>query len=169
MKLMISEAAHSVVQDVKLALAKEQHDRRRTVDIWLMAGDAMLLGDCNPATITLQIEDEKFSCDREKFPTVEMVARMQLAIHAGQSCRNSNFDSQGAVMLDHYHLRGLCGVNQLQAYGNSVQRVWMDETGQIKQKTLDSLLAPVQGSRRCGKTITAAVTARVKKLMKGRP
>lgn len=85
MQLVISDAP---VQDVKMALAKEHHERTGVVGLLMNQGHVTILKDEDPAFIRLQIEDEIFKEERARFPTTTLIARLQLAIHAGKSERN---------------------------------------------------------------------------------
>lgn len=85
MQLVISDAP---VQDVKMALAKEHHERTGVIGLLMNQGHIKVLPDEDPAFIRLQIEDEIFKEERARFPTTTLIARLQLAIHAGKSERN---------------------------------------------------------------------------------
>lgn len=85
MKLVITD---DPVSDVKMALAKEHHDRTMKLGELVAAGHVTVMEDCDAVRVRVKIEDEVFSEDRERFPTTELMARLQLAIHAGLSERN---------------------------------------------------------------------------------
>lgn len=80
---MSSHDAH--VSDVRLALAKEHHDRLDVLQGLVGRGHVTIVQDENPATVTVQIDDELFSEPRDHFPTTVLMARLQLAVHAGKS------------------------------------------------------------------------------------
>lgn len=73
---------------VKMAREAEWANRRGTVMNWQARGHVTVLNDCDPDFITVQIEDEKFRCDRNAFPTTKLVAKLGLAIAAGRSDKN---------------------------------------------------------------------------------
>lgn len=78
----------SEVDIVKMALAREQHDRRGAFQNLQAHGHVRIATTEQPAHITVQIEDEFIDDDRERFPTTNLMARLQLAVAAGRSCRN---------------------------------------------------------------------------------
>lgn len=73
---------------VQMALAREQHDRRGAFQNLQVHGHVRIATTEQPAHITVQIEDEFIDDDRERFPTTNLMARLQLAVAAGRSCRN---------------------------------------------------------------------------------
>lgn len=81
--IVSSHDAH--VSDVRLALAKEHHDRLNVLQGLVGRGHVTIVQDENPATVTVQIDDELFSEPRDHFPTTVLMARLQLAVHAGKS------------------------------------------------------------------------------------
>lgn len=81
--IVSSHDAH--VSDVRLALAKEHHDRLNILQGMVGQGHVTIVQDENPATVTVQIDDELFSEPRDHFPTTVLMARLQLAVHAGKS------------------------------------------------------------------------------------
>lgn len=86
MKLLIT--TDDPVSDVKMALAKEHHNRAKQVEKLILAGHVSVVEDDNPAFIRVRIEDEFFQDERSRFPSTTMIARLQLAIQAGRSDRN---------------------------------------------------------------------------------
>ena len=78
----------NALKDLKLALAKEQHLRTSEFGLLCNLGHVRVVEDNNPARITVAIEDERFSDERTKFPSVQLMARLQLAIAAGRSEKN---------------------------------------------------------------------------------
>lgn len=86
MKLTVSDEP---VRDVKMAQAKEAHDRTTVLGLLMNEGHVTVLNTDDPNFITLKIEDETFIETRKGFPTTVLMARLQLAIHAGKSSRNA--------------------------------------------------------------------------------
>lgn len=86
MRLIITD---DPVSDVKMALAKEHHDRTIKLGELVTAGHVTVLEDNDAVRVRLQIEDEVFTEDRERFPSTELMARLQLAVHAGRTERNN--------------------------------------------------------------------------------
>ena len=80
----------NALKDLKLALAKEQHLRTSEFGRLCNLGHVRVVEDNNPALITVAIEDERFSDERAKFPSVRLMARLQLAIAAGRSENNGS-------------------------------------------------------------------------------
>lgn len=86
MKLIVTDDAP--VTDVKMALAKEHHDRMEVFQELCMRGVCSVIIDNHPMKISVQIGEEIFQEPRPVFPTTVLMARLQLAIHAGQSNLN---------------------------------------------------------------------------------
>lgn len=89
MKLVISD--HEV-SDVQMALAREHHDRRGAFQNLQAQGHVRLVETADPARIHVQVEDEVLHDERARFPTTVLMAKLQLAIAAGRSCHNVNWD-----------------------------------------------------------------------------
>lgn len=86
MKLIITDDAP--VNDVKMALAKERHDRQQKIYELFGEGHCSADMESGHPIVTVAIEGEVFREARDVFPTVGLMARLQLAINAGQSNRN---------------------------------------------------------------------------------
>lgn len=82
-------SARAAKEIVAQAEALERNDRSATVMAWYNAGHVYFVRDMDPDWITVKIEDELLKVARDKFPTAELVAKLSLAIAAGQSERNS--------------------------------------------------------------------------------
>lgn len=79
----------NVLEDIVLmAQAKERLDRTTLFGKWINEGHVTVLPEDNPYYITVQIEDERHREERGEFPSVALIAKLQLAIHAGRSDRN---------------------------------------------------------------------------------
>lgn len=76
------------VSEVKMALAKEHHDRTSEFGRLCNIGHVKVVEDNDPINIRCRIEDEYFAEERTRFPSTLLMAKMQLAIAAGRSCRN---------------------------------------------------------------------------------
>lgn len=97
MKLVISD---DEVGLVKMALAREHHDRMVAFQHMQGQGHVKVVTNEQPAHITVQIEDEYLDDERGRFPTTHLMARLQLAIAAGRSCRNLRKEDQGDHAVD---------------------------------------------------------------------
>lgn len=86
MRLIITD---DPVSDVKIALAKEHFDREVKLGELVTAGHVTVLEDNDVVCVRVQIEDEVFTEERRRFPSTELMARLQLAVHAGRSERNN--------------------------------------------------------------------------------
>lgn len=88
MRMLIGDDA--TVQDVKLALAKEQHDRNAVFNQLVASGDVSVLMDMNPEIVRVRVDTEIFSDARKSFPSSQLMARVQLALHAGLSDKTAS-------------------------------------------------------------------------------
>lgn len=84
MRMVISDHP---VQEALMAKAKDHHERATLVGTWFNKGHIIIRKEDqeSPAFIALRMEDELFVDPRDRFPTVELIARIQLALHAGRS------------------------------------------------------------------------------------
>lgn len=69
------------------ALHMEQQERKARVMSYVHQGHVAIEYDNNPAHICVRIEDELLSDARERFPSITLMARVELAIAAGLSHR----------------------------------------------------------------------------------
>lgn len=150
---MRSDQAH--VQDVLLALAKEQRDRSDVFSALLRAGHVSVMEDNNPALIRVRIEDEYFEEERSRFPSTGLMARLQLAIAAGRTDR------------DHIHTNELDAANYWSRQGAVIQELrsssmWWDEPSFAFNTGGDILHGVPHGDK---KKVTAAVS--IKTRMRG--
>lgn len=96
MKMLITD--DGPVQDVLTARAKEHHERTTEMGRLMNLGHVRPVEDNCATHITVEVQDEFFTDVRERFPTTELMARVQLAIAAGRSCNNGT--SMTAERLD---------------------------------------------------------------------
>lgn len=80
------------VSEAKMALAKEHHDRTSAFGRLCNEGHVKVVEDNDPINIRCRIEDEFFAEERSRFPSTLLMAKLQLAIAAGRSCRNDPKD-----------------------------------------------------------------------------
>lgn len=80
MQMIIEDAP---VRDVKMALAKEKHDRTLVIDKLVNSGRVRVMQDDDPVNVRLRIGEHYFSCLRSEFPSTVLVANLQLALRAG--------------------------------------------------------------------------------------
>lgn len=78
------------IRDVQMALAKEHHERTTEFGRLCNLGHVNVVEDNCATHITVEIEGEYFTDIREKFPTTQLMARLQLAIAAGRSENNGS-------------------------------------------------------------------------------
>lgn len=81
-------AGNQRVQFARMAKARAVQERASLVGTWCNRGEVAVVVDDNPAYISIRVGTETFHDVRERFPTEGMIARIQLALHAGHSCRN---------------------------------------------------------------------------------
>lgn len=81
MKIIVTDDAP--VQDVKLALAKEYHDRQQVMRELIAYRRVHVVEDNDASTIRVRVGDQVFACPRETFPTTILIANVQLALYAG--------------------------------------------------------------------------------------
>lgn len=124
MKLVISDDEVSLVQ---MALAREHHDRKNSFRTLQDRGHVHVVNSEKPAHITVQIEDEFIDDDRERFPTTVLMARLQLAIAAGRSCRNlrtnDDFYSNDAGISNTINAGKTAHMAQIMKYEQSIGRL----------------------------------------------
>lgn len=106
------------IPEVAMARALEQHERTSEFDRLCNLGHVRVVQDNCASHITVQIEDEHFTDIREEFPSVQLMARLQLAIAAGRSCRNTPSD-----WFEHQ----ADAFRHLYARRTSPDAVWLDE------------------------------------------
>lgn len=73
---------------VKHALKLEADARQAAFNTLVQAGHATVMCDERPDTIRVRVDEEFFTDSREAFPSTVLMAKLQLAIAAGQSDRN---------------------------------------------------------------------------------
>lgn len=151
---------------IKLALAKEHHDRASLIGLWTNQGNISILQTDDPGTITVRLDDEFFSEARDKFPTSTLIARLQLAIASGRSDRNNPAVAQELAQVHHI--------------GTPRRSLTRDEIFRDDWIRADALASAYHNvaeitrveDERIIAEITAKVTAAAavpRKLMKGRP
>lgn len=101
---MISRKASNEI--IQQALEMERMSRFQTVQGYALRGDLTIIPDCQPKTISVQVEDEVFTDLRDKFPSVELTAKVALAIASGLSERNRVHDEFDAAPPQTHHLYG---------------------------------------------------------------
>ena len=84
MKMVISD---DPVAEALMAKAKALHERATRIGKLFTAGHIVTLREdqTSPAFVAIRIEDEVIVDPRNAFPTVELMARIELALHAGRS------------------------------------------------------------------------------------
>lgn len=92
MQLIISDKP---VHEARMTNARKQHDRRLAIDALVAQGHVEIMNDMNPKEIRVRVADEYFIDPRRLFPTEKLLARVQLAVNAGNSCQN--FDKQSEL------------------------------------------------------------------------
>jgi len=116
MRLMIDDAP---VKDVKVALAKEHHDREQTIRALMAKGRCSVVQDNCATHITVRVDTEHFTDIREKFPTTILMANIQLALAAGLDDRNRKGDPYDE-MSNHLHDAMAYGIQSVYRGGRSV-------------------------------------------------
>jgi len=116
MRLMIDDAP---VKDVKMALAKEHHDREQTIRALMAKGRCSVVQDNCATHITVRVDTEHFTDIREKFPTTILMANIQLALAAGLDDRNRKGDPYDE-MSNHMHDAMAYGIQSVYRGGRSV-------------------------------------------------
>lgn len=85
--MVIDDEGDTRVHDVKMARAKEHHERTTAMHALMQSGDVTVMEDMDPAIVRVRVDDEFFTDKRDAFPSTQLLARVQLAIHAGRSDR----------------------------------------------------------------------------------
>lgn len=88
--MTVSDNDDWLVQESRMAKAKAHHERTSLFGQWCTAGHITVMEDNDPVNIRLRIEDEFFAEPRDRFPSTTLIAKLQLAIYAGRSCKNEN-------------------------------------------------------------------------------
>lgn len=90
--MTISDSPDWRSQEARMAKAKAHHERTLLIGQWRNEGHITVIDDesRDAAYVHLRIEDEVFADPRDRFPSVELIAKLQLAIHAGRSDRNQH-------------------------------------------------------------------------------
>jgi hypothetical protein len=108
------------IPEVAMARAQEHHERTSTFGRLCNEGHVKVLLDCDPVSVRCEIEGEIFTEARDQFPSTVLMARLQLAIAAGQSCKNRPPELDHAVDAMRYAWS--------HAYrGMTHDAVWLDE------------------------------------------
>jgi hypothetical protein len=139
------------IPEVEIARAAEHHSRTTEFGRLCNEGHVRVLNDDDPLTIRCKVENEVFSCRRDIFPTTELMARLQLAIAAGLTCRKLPRTEFHHHQVDAYAY----------AYGLIHKKVWVDEHYGAPDWARDEAVA--QGYSNVAKK-TRKVTAAVKGL-----
>ncbi len=108
------------ISEVKIALAKEHHDRTDVFSNLCRAGHVKVSADNNPAMISCENEGEIFTEERNHFPSTVLMARLQLAVAAGRSCTNTPSDTEHASVIQHQldaYRYAICAQNMGKKYG----------------------------------------------------
>lgn len=100
MRLIITD---DPVDDVKMAMAREKHDREQRISALVGSCHVSIMCDDDPVNVRLRIEDQFFSEPRERFPSIKMVADIELALAAGLSDRLTRLDEQREAEIMSYH------------------------------------------------------------------
>lgn len=75
------------VQEARMAKAQVKHLRQRRMGAWLNEGTVRALDTEDPVAIHFMVGSEEFSDYRSQYPSEGLVARIQLAVHAGETSR----------------------------------------------------------------------------------
>lgn len=89
------------IPEVAMAQAMEHHARTSEFGRLCNLGHVRVMETCDPNFIHCEIEGEVFQDDRNSFPTTELMARLQLAIASGRSCKN-DVKVESSHQLDAY-------------------------------------------------------------------
>lgn len=101
MPLLVSDRP---IGDVEVARKKEHHARFKRISTLIAQGHIRVVDDNNADAISVQIEGEVFSSARMDFPTIELLARVELAIAAGRSELHAiKMGSSPPDPRDHYY------------------------------------------------------------------
>lgn len=111
------------VHDVKLALAKEKHDRTVVINALFQAGHVQVMADDDPINIRIRIEDEFFAEPRDVFPTTNLIARVQLALQAGLSERNR-------PRIENYHAADAMSYAYGKSFHEELSKKWARSVGE---------------------------------------
>jgi hypothetical protein len=152
MKMIVIDDAP--VRDVKMALAKEHHDRTTVLHLLMQSGSVRVVQDCQPSTISVQIGDEVFTDQREAFPSTQLMARVQLALHAGQACKSQPDPSAG----DPYRMMGEALHRQLEQVRMYDTDVWLNPP--VWSEAMELAHSNTAQITRDARKITAAVKFR---------
>jgi len=107
------------ISEIRMARAKEHEARRDAFGKLVAVGHVKILLDCDPEVIRVQVEDEIFTDARTDFPSIVLMARLQLAIAAGQSSQNSPRDEYDTVDAMRYAMHNHVAL--------SYDQIWVDE------------------------------------------
>lgn len=149
------------VNDVKMALMKERHDRDNTVSDWVAAGKVRILYNDDPVNITLVVGDNSFTCLRTEFPTTLMVAQMGLALASGQGDEGT----WGAEQIKNYHAADAMAYSSMYISRRELEDLYGDAWGPSVTETF--MESPALNAVTA--TVKTTVKAKIKKLFKGRP
>lgn len=122
MKMLVTD--HEV-DLVRLALAKEMHERSEVFQRLCRQGHVIVLQENDPVTIRCRVGDELFECERNCFPSIELMARVQLAVHAGLTCR---------------------GMAQA-IRGPEIHTWWIDEVAAVTQQNIGQMITATVKTR----------------------
>lgn len=155
MRLIITD---DPVSDVKMALAKEHHDRTQKLRELVAAGHVTVLEDNDAVRVRLQIEDEVFGEERQCFPSTELMARLQLAVHAGRSERNNQTirdyhasDAMNYAALGKSYHQQLSRINPDDpAFFMPGDNIWYEEAAKIPAKITATVKAKAKAALRKG-------------------
>lgn len=124
---------------VRLALATALHERTGRIGAWCNKGVISVVEDNDPLNVRLRMEDVYFSEPRAVFPSIELIAKIALAINAGlddgqrpriESYKGADEISYGVAAHKHY-----------ERYASN--RVWVDELEHAYHKVAQ-ITAPVK-------------------------
>lgn len=123
-----------VARDIqRMAAAAKAQQRRHTLQRWMSQGHVSIVNDDDPLNIRVQIEDEYFSGPRETFPTSELIAKLALALAAGQSDtkRNTLQDDMYAQMGAYAFTSSFRVSKTREELGYAYDQCWLDEAAPI--------------------------------------
>lgn len=140
------------IPEVEMALAQEQHNRTSEFGRLCNEGHVRVLLDCDPNYVRCEIEGEIFSELRENFPSIVLMARLQLAIASGRSCKNQPPERDHAV-------EDMRQMWQRGNHGRQTDYVWKDEIDWARSEAISQGYSNVAKITK-GRKVTATVKAR---------
>lgn len=119
---------------VQRALKTEWKARREAFDKLQAQGHVAIMNDERPDVIRVRVDEEFFADSRADFPTAHLMARLQLAVNAGQTDRNAHRMGRDSRIMDAFQY-GTLAHQQIERFRRATAKpdyVFMDEMVDFK-------------------------------------